>query len=60
MQPSMGCIVFVREVLHQRLMLEVQDRLFMRHGRWKSENAKDGYVDDSVQARLSVSKQLDL
>jgi len=22
----------------------VRDRLFKRHGRWKSENAKDGYV----------------
>ena len=38
----------------------VPDRLFKRHGRWKSETAKDGYVDDSVQARLSVSKQLGL
>ena len=28
---------------------DVPDRLFKRHGRWKSENAKDGYVDDSVE-----------
>ena len=38
----------------------VPDRLFKRHGHWKSENAKDGYVDDSVKRRLSVTKQLGL
>ncbi|KAL5497418.1 hypothetical protein EMCRGX_G013885 [Ephydatia muelleri] len=27
----------------------VPDRLFKRHGRWKSESAKDGYVKDSVR-----------
>jgi hypothetical protein len=25
----------------------VPDRLFKRHGRWRSENVKDGYVKDS-------------
>ena len=39
---------------------DVPDRLFKRHGRWKSENAKDGYVDDSVEKRLSVTKSLGL
>ena len=38
----------------------VADRLFKRHGRWRSESAKDGYVDDSSDARLSVSKSLKL
>ena len=38
----------------------VPDRLFKRHGRWKSEKAKDGYVDDSVERRLSVTRQLNL
>ena len=38
----------------------VPDRLFKRHGRWKSESAKDGYVKDSVASLLSVSKSLDL
>ena len=33
-------------------------RLFKRHGRWRSESAKDGYVKDSVERRLSVSKSL--
>lgn len=36
----------------------VPDRLFKRHGRWRSESAKDGYVKDSVDKRLAVSKSL--
>ena len=38
----------------------VPDRLFKRHGRWRSENAKDGYVEDTLEKRLSVSRQLGL
>ena len=38
----------------------VQDRLFKRHGQWKSEGAKDGYVEDSITKCLSVSQQLGL
>ena len=38
----------------------VPDRLFKRHGRWKSETAKDGYVKDSLSSLLSVSKKLQL
>ena len=33
----------------------VQDRMFKRHGRWVSENAKDGYVKDNLDSMLSVS-----
>ena len=33
-------------------------RLFKRHGRWASESAKDGYVQDSLSSRLSISKAL--
>ena len=36
----------------------VPDRLFKRHGRWKSESAKDGCIKDSVEKQLKVSKQL--
>lgn len=36
----------------------VPDRLFKRHGHWCSEGAKDGYVDDSLECRLSVSRRL--
>ncbi|CAH3190544.1 unnamed protein product, partial [Porites lobata] len=34
------------------------DRLFKRHGRWKSDKAKDGYIKDSVHSLLSVSLSL--
>ena len=39
---------------------KVPDRMFKRHGRWKSENAKDGYVKDDVKSRLEVSRSLGL
>ena len=38
----------------------VPDRLFKKHGRWKSENVKDGYIEDSLQQWLSVTKNLGL
>ena len=38
----------------------VPDRLFKRHGRWKSDKAKDGYVEDSAKHRLTVSQQIGL
>ena len=38
----------------------VNERCWKRHGRWKTDSAKDGYVADSVESRLSVSKSLDL
>ena len=36
----------------------VSDRLFKKHGRWKSDNAKDGYVQENLKSKLSVSKNL--
>ena len=36
----------------------IPDRLFKRHGRWSSENAKDGYIKDRLEHRLSVSRNL--
>ena len=36
----------------------VPDRLFKRHGRWRSENAKDGYIKDLDSDMLQVSKKL--
>ena len=36
----------------------VSDRLFKRHGRWKSDKAKDGYIEDSLESLLSVTKNL--
>uniref|UniRef100_A0A1X7VD80 Tyr recombinase domain-containing protein n=1 Tax=Amphimedon queenslandica TaxID=400682 RepID=A0A1X7VD80_AMPQE len=39
---------------------ELPDRLFKRHGRWRSETAKDGYVKDDEERRLSVSRKIGL
>ena len=39
---------------------QVNERCFKRHGRWKSENAKDGYIADSLESRLLVTKKLNL
>ena len=36
----------------------VPDRLFRQHGRWRSETAKDGYIEDSVENHLTVSKSI--
>ena len=36
----------------------IDDRLFKKHGRWKSDKAKDGYVKESITNRLFVSKYL--
>ena len=38
----------------------IPDRDFQRHGRWKSEGTKDGYVEDSLEKRLKVSQALGL
>ena len=38
----------------------VPDRLFKRHGRWKSDGAKDGYIEDSAEHRLEVTKNIRL
>ena len=38
----------------------IHDRLFQKHGRWRSEKVKNGYVHENLQALLSVSKNLGL
>ena len=38
----------------------INDRIFQRHGCWKSAEAKNIYVDDGIQQRLTVSKRLGL
>ena len=38
----------------------VPDRCFKRHGQWRSENAKDGYVKDTIEDRLGVTRSLGL
>jgi integrase len=39
---------------------KVSERCIKRHGRWKSDQAKDGYVQDSLEERLFISKHLEL
>ena len=34
----------------------INDRLFKRRERWCSETAKDGYIKDSIDSRMNVSK----
>lgn len=38
----------------------VSDRCLKRHGRWKTDTAKDGYVDDCLEKKLFITKQLKL
>ena len=38
--------------------LGVPDRLLKQHGRWKSENSKDGYVHEDLHSKLLVSRLL--
>ena len=38
----------------------VPDRLFKRHGCWRFEVAKDGYIKDNQEALMSVSQSLEL
>ena len=36
------------------------ERLLKRHGRWKTDLAKDSYIKDSKESLLSVSRALGL
>lgn len=38
----------------------VNERCWKRHGRWRSDVSKDGYVEDSLEARLKVTQRLGL
>ena len=40
--------------------LGVNDRLFKKHGRWKSEKVKDRYIHESIEVKLIVTKNLGL
>jgi integrase len=37
---------------------DINDRILKKHGRWKSDKAKDGYVKENLFEKLSVSKNL--
>jgi hypothetical protein len=32
--------------------------LFKKHGSWKSEKAKDGYIKEDLNQKLSVTRKL--
>lgn len=36
----------------------VCDRLFKKHGQWRLDRAKDGYVKENLSEKLSVTKNL--
>ncbi|KAK3091197.1 hypothetical protein FSP39_017889 [Pinctada imbricata] len=36
----------------------INDRIFKKHGRWKTDKAKDGYVTENLVEKLSVTKNL--
>ena len=40
--------------------LGINDRLFQKHGKWKSENAKNVYVHENLRDLFSISKNLGL
>ena len=39
---------------------DINERCLLRHGRWKCTLSNDGYINDSVEKRLSVTKKLKL
>ena len=39
---------------------KMPDQIFKRHGRWRSENANDGYVKDNLESRLEVTRKIGL
>ena len=38
----------------------VEERLISKHGRWKSDQARNGYIEDTIATRLAVSRALGL
>ena len=38
----------------------VLERCLKQHGRWKSDLSKDGYVEDFLEKKLFITKQLHL
>jgi len=54
----LGFTVYVQGGATAAAVARVPDRAFKRHGCWKSENAKDGYIEDSLEQQLSVTQNL--
>lgn len=49
---TLTCLGCIASMLVRGATAVVHDRLFERHGRWKSESAKDDYIKDSVESRF--------
>ena len=39
---------------------DVNERCLKRHGRWKRDESRDGYIADSLDKKLEITKKLDL
>jgi integrase len=39
---------------------KVEDRLLKKHGRWRTDKAKDGYVKENISEKLSVTQNIGL
>ena len=50
-QGELLCVAYSLQGATAEANAGVPDRLFKRHGRWKSESAKDGYIKDSMEKR---------
>ena len=49
----------VSQVVHNRKN-DVSERLLKLHGRWKTDFAKDMYVQETLHERLKVTRCLEL
>lgn len=38
----------------------INERCWKRHGRWKNDISKDGYVEETLENRLEVTRKLNL
>ena len=59
-QPSLGSTAYKLVGASVAANAGIPDRLSKSHSRWWSVSAKDGYVKDSQEALMSVSKSLKL
>ncbi|CAG2201765.1 unnamed protein product [Mytilus edulis] len=57
---NIGLYSFRADVATVAAKADVNERCWKRHGRWKTDTAKDGYVADSLTHRLEVTKKLGL
>ena len=57
---SKGCSVFCSFAVVRNSRNSIPERLLKIHGRWKSDSAKDMYIEQSLENRLRVTKYLGL